>query len=131
MRVYGDEVLEKNDDTRPERGAKQRSSAAQGDHEQHLHRSCELKVDGAYKAVVVGPQDSGKPAKATGDNKPDVFVKPHVVPQRSHARFALPDAHQGLAEWRANNDTKNPEADEKSYEHKIVKRNRKSERPRK
>src|SRR5262245_7708667 len=111
MRVDGDEVLEKNDDTRPERWSKQRSSAAQGNHQQHLHRSCQLKVHGAYETVIVGPQDAGKSSEATGDDEPDVLVQPHVVAEGPHARLTLPDSHQGLAERGADDDAKNPEGD--------------------
>src|SRR5262245_57176012 len=129
MRVDGNEILEKDDDTRSQRRAEQSSAPAQGDHEQHLHRCCQLKVHWAHEAVVVCPQDSGKPAEATGDDEPDVLVQPHVVAEGPHARLTLPDSHQGLAEWRANDDAKNPEGDEKSCERKIVKRNRMSKRP--
>src|SRR5262245_26904496 len=131
MRVYGDEVLEKNDDTRSERGAKQRSSASQSDHEKHLHRSCELKIHRAYKAVVVGPQHAGKTAKPARDHKADILVQPHVITECSHAGFALSDSDQGLAERGTDDHAKNPVGDEKSGQREIVKRNRKSERPRK
>src|SRR5207253_5267551 len=76
MRVYGDEVLEKNDDARSQRRPEERSAAAQGDHEKHLHRSCQLQIHRADEAVVVRPQHAGEAAETTCNDKPDVLVEP-------------------------------------------------------
>ena len=127
MRVYGDEVLEKNDDARSQRRPEERSAAAQGDHEKHLHRSCQLQIHRADEAVVVRPQHAGEAAETTCNDKPDVLVEPHVITERSHARLALSDPHQGLAERGANDRAEDPEGDEKSRERKIIEWNRKSE----
>src|SRR5688572_18789488 len=122
MRVNRDEVLEKNDDARSERGSKQRCAAAQGDHEKRLHRGRELKIRRADKAIVVGPQHSGKATEAARNHKADVFMKPHMIAQRSHAGFALSDSHEAAAERRPNDHAKNAEGNEKSCERKEVNR---------
>src|SRR5215813_12547148 len=102
MRVDGNEVLEKDDDTRSESRAEQSSTTAQGNHKQYLHRGCQLKIHWAHEAVVVGPQHSGKSAEATGDDEPDVLVQPHVVAEGPHARLTLHNSHQGVPKWRVN-----------------------------
>src|SRR3989442_475506 len=130
VRINGDEVLEKNDDARSQRGAEQRPTTAQGNHQKHLHRSRELQVHRAHETVVVSPQHTGEAADATGNDEADVFVQPHVIAKSPHARLTLPDSEESLSERGANDEAKYPEGDEKAGERKIVKGDRKSERQR-
>ena len=98
MRVDRDEVLQAHDHHRAQRGPDQRAAAAERDHQENLDRRGELEVRRAHEAVVVGPQHAGEAADGAGDHEADVLVQPHVVAERAHARLALADPDERVAE---------------------------------
>src|SRR4030095_2482225 len=129
MRIDGNEILEQNDDARSQRGADQAAATAERDHEKNLYRGRELEVHGADEAVVVGPQHSREATEPARNDKADVFMQPDMIAERSHARFALPDSHQGLSERGTHDHAQNPESDQKTCEREIIERDRERKRP--
>ena len=98
MGISADEVLQKDDNSRPQCGANKRSRSPEDNHEECLEGGSKLGIHGAHKTIVVSPEDSRYPAEGASHDIGQVYVKPGVISQDSHARLAFPDSHKALAE---------------------------------